>query len=59
MLDDQGLGGHIDAQHPVANLHLYPLGSELLRGKFGHVARFLEIVPHEVGQTTGAEGDHL
>ena len=59
VLHPQSLGGRIQTQHPVANLHLYPLGSELLRGELGHVAGLLEIVPHEVGQTAGAEGDHL
>ncbi|MNR11967.1 hypothetical protein D3C85_1282930 [compost metagenome] len=59
VLHPQGLGRRVQAQHPVANLHLYPLGGELLRGELGHVARLLEIVPHEVGQTAGPEGDHL
>ncbi|MNR58713.1 hypothetical protein D3C85_1797770 [compost metagenome] len=59
MLHPQSLGGRIQTQHPVANLHLYPLDSELLWGELGHVAGLLEIVPHEVGQTAGAEGDHL
>ncbi|MNC59106.1 hypothetical protein D3C75_1088920 [compost metagenome] len=59
VLHPQGLGRRVQAQHPVANLHLYPLGGELLGGELGHVARLLEIIPHEIGQTAGPEGDHL
>ncbi len=59
VLHHQSLGSRVNAQHPMTNLDLDPLGGELLGGELGHVAGLLKLVTDEVRQAAGTERDHL
>ncbi len=59
VLYHQSLGRRVDAQYPMANLDLDPLGGELLRGELGHVAGLLKLIADEIRQAASTERDHF